>query len=96
MYGRKPVSVITLFVFTVLIIPCAVCDSVTQLIIFRFLSALAGSAMISCAPGSVSDIVDDDNRALAFSIWSIGPFNGPGNFPFLFLGRVRTNAITII
>lgn len=68
-----------------MIIPCGVSKSVTELIVFRFFGALAGSAMISCAPGSVSDIVDDEHRALAFSIWSIGPFNGPGNsfHPFL-------------
>lgn len=84
MYGRKPVATITLFVFCIMIIPCGVSKSITELIIFRFIGALAGSAMISCAPGSVSDIVDDDHRALAFSIWSIGPFNGPGNNFLLF------------
>lgn len=83
MYGRKAVATITLFVFCIMIIPCGVSKSVAELIVFRFLGALAGSAMIACAPGTVSDIVDDDRRALAFSIWSIGPFNGPGN-SFLF------------
>jgi MFS family permease len=33
--------------------------------------------MISNAPGTVNDIVDEEHRALAFSIWSIGPMNGP-------------------
>jgi MFS family permease len=80
MYGRKPVSMITLFVSCIFIIPCGVSTSISELIIFRFIGALAGSAMISCAPGSVADIVDDDHRALALSIWSIGPFNGPGRF----------------
>lgn len=36
-------------------------------------SALAGAAMISNAPGTVNDIVTEEYRALAFSIWSIGP-----------------------
>lgn len=36
------------------------------------IKAIAGSAMISNAPGTVADIVDDDYRAMAFSIWSIG------------------------
>jgi len=36
-----------------------------------------GAAMISNAPGTVSDIVTEKYRALAFSIWSIGPMNGP-------------------
>lgn len=78
MYGRRPVSIASLFLFTVFIIPCGLCTSVSELIVLRFLGALSGSAMISSAPGSISDMVDDEHRALAFSIWSIGPLNGPG------------------
>ena len=33
--------------------------------------------MISNAPGTVTDITNETYRALAFSIWSIGPMNGP-------------------
>lgn len=78
MYGRKPVSVICLFIFTVLIIPCALADSLTALIVVRFFGACFGSVMVSTAPGMVADLVDDRHRALAISVWSIGPFNGPG------------------
>lgn len=80
-YGRKPVSVICLAIFTVLVIPCALAQSVTTLILVRFINAFFGSVMISTTPGMVADLVDDDQRALAFSIWSIGPLNGPGLFP---------------
>lgn len=79
-YGRKPVCVICLAVFTVLIIPCALAKSVTALIIVRFIAAFFGSVMISTAPGMVADLVDDEHRALAISVWSIGPLNGPGLF----------------
>lgn len=44
----------------------------------RFIGAFAGSVMVASAPGMVADIVDDEHRALAFSIWSVGPLNGPG------------------
>ncbi|CDM35105.1 Major facilitator superfamily [Penicillium roqueforti FM164] len=76
-YGRKPVCVICLAVFTVLIIPCALAKSVTALIVIRFIAAFFGSVMISTAPGMVADLVDDEHRALAISVWSIGPLNGP-------------------
>lgn len=78
MYGRKPVSVGCLLVFTVLIIPCALAKSLSILIAVRFIGACFGSVMISTAPGMVADLVDDEHRALAISIWSIGPLNGPG------------------
>ncbi|THC98321.1 hypothetical protein EYZ11_002182 [Aspergillus tanneri] len=91
-YGRKPVSVTCLFIFTVLIIPCALAKSVVTLVVVRFFGALFGSVMISTAPGMVSDLVNDEQRALAMSIWSIGPVNGPvlgpivGGFVTQYLG----------
>ncbi|KAB8271260.1 major facilitator superfamily domain-containing protein [Aspergillus minisclerotigenes] len=91
-YGRKPVSVGCLFVFMVLIIPCARAESVATLIVVRFIGAFFGSVMISTAPGMVSDLVNDEERALAMSIWSIGPVNGPvlgpiiGGFVTQYLG----------
>lgn len=77
-YGRKPVCVVCLAIFTVLIIPCALGTSVTELIVVRTIGAFFGSVMISTAPGMVADLVDDEHRALAISVWSIGPLNGPG------------------
>lgn len=62
-----------MFFFVILIIPCALATSLAELIIIRFFGALAGSAMIANAPGTISDIVNDEYRALAFSVWSIGP-----------------------
>ena len=76
MYGRRPVYLIAVAAFTVLIIPCALSNNLAQILVLRFFGAIAGAAMISNAPGTVSDIVSDDYRALAFSIWSIGPMNG--------------------
>jgi hypothetical protein len=77
MYGRRPVYLIAVFMFVALIIPCALAQDLPSILVVRFLGAIAGSAMISNAPGTVADIVHDDFRALAFSIWSIGPMNGP-------------------
>lgn len=68
----------------------------------KSLSALCGAAMIANAPGSVSDIVDEEHRALAFSIWSIGPMNGPvtgpliGGFAYQYLGWRWTNWLVVI
>lgn len=77
MYGRRPVYIIAVFCFIVLIIPCALANSLATILAVRFFGAFAGAAMISNAPGTVSDIVPDEWRALAFSIWSLGPMNGP-------------------
>ena len=76
-YGRKPVYMISMFIFMVLLIPCGLATSLVEVLVVRFFGAIAGSAMIANAPGTISDITNDEYRALAFSIWSIGPLNGP-------------------
>jgi MFS family permease len=58
--------------------------------------------MLANAPGTVSDIVNENYRALAFSIWSIGPMNGPvtgpliGGFAAEYLGWRWTNWLVMI
>ncbi|KAF2727606.1 MFS general substrate transporter [Polyplosphaeria fusca] len=102
MYGRRPVYLIAVFMFVVLIIPCALAKTLSTILVVRFFGAIAGAAMISNAPGTVSDIVSDDWRAFAFSIWSIGPMNGPvigpliGGFVFQYMGWRWTNWVVMI
>ncbi|KAF1962444.1 MFS general substrate transporter [Byssothecium circinans] len=102
MYGRRPVYLIAVFLFTALIVPCALAQNLATVLAVRFFGAVCGSAMISNAPGTVSDIVDEDTRALAFSIWSIGPMNGPvigplvAGFVFEYMGWRWTNWVVMI
>ena len=72
-----------MLLFLVLIIPSGVATSLPEILIVRFFGAVAGSCTIANSPGSVSDIVSDEYRALAFSIWSIGPLNGPAFGPII-------------
>ncbi|KAJ4298923.1 hypothetical protein N0V90_004166 [Kalmusia sp. IMI 367209] len=102
MYGRRPVYLIAVAMFIILIIPCALAQNLATILAVRFFGAFAGAAMISNAPGTVSDIVSDDYRALAFSVWSIGPMNGPvigpliGGFVFQYMGWRWTNWVVMI
>ena len=82
-YGRKPVYTISMFFFIVLVIPFATATSMAEIIVVRFFGAVAGSAMIANAPGTIGDLFSDDYRATAFSIWSIGPMNGPTLGPII-------------
>ncbi|KAE9965792.1 hypothetical protein BLS_007383 [Venturia inaequalis] len=102
MYGRRPIYLISIVMFGILTIPCALAPNLEAILISRFFGAIAGSAMISNAPGTVNDIVLEKHRALAFSIWSIGPMNGPvigplvGGFVYQYLGWRWTNWIVLI
>ncbi|KAF4550319.1 Efflux pump FUB11-like protein [Elsinoe fawcettii] len=102
MYGRRPVYIISMGCFIVLLLPCALAKNFAAILATRFFGAFAAAAMISNAPGSVSDIIDEEYRALAFSVWSIGPMNGPvfgpivGGFVFQYMGWRWTYWIVMI
>jgi multidrug resistance protein len=92
MYGRRPVYIFSTAAFVILILPCALAKNIESLLIPRFFGAFAAASLVSNAPGSINDIVVEEYRALAFSIWAIGPLNGPvvgpiiGGFVFEYLG----------
>ncbi|TKA75423.1 hypothetical protein B0A49_05036 [Cryomyces minteri] len=102
MYGRRPIYLIALALFTLLVLPCALAPNIEAILVTRFFGAFAASAMISNAPGTINDISEEEYRALAFSIWSIGPMNGPvigplvGGFVYQYLGWRWTNWVVMI
>lgn len=65
-------------------------------------SALFAAAFIANSPGSVVDVTNEEYRALAMSIWSIAPLNGPvtgpmiGGFVYQYLGWRWSNWIVLI
>lgn len=102
MYGRRPVYILSMASFALLVLPCALATHISSILVARFFGAFAAAAMISNAPGSVNDIVDEKYRALAFSVWSIGPMNGPvigpvvGGFVYQYMGWRWTNWVVMI
>jgi len=76
MYGRRIVYLVALSLFVILVLPCALATNIEAILVTRFFGAFCASALISNAPGTINDIVTEKYRALAFSIWSIGPMNG--------------------
>ncbi|KAK7428723.1 hypothetical protein QQZ08_004818 [Neonectria magnoliae] len=102
LYGRQPVYLVCLSIWALLIIPCALATSLTEILVVRFVGALFGAAMISNSPGSIVDIADPEYLALAMSLWSIAPLNGPslgpliGGFVYQYLGWRWDNWIVLI
>ncbi|PKY03243.1 MFS general substrate transporter [Aspergillus campestris IBT 28561] len=100
--GRRPVYIVSMAIFLVLILPSALASNIESILVSRFFGGFFGSAMMSNSPASVNDIVSDEYRALAFGFWSIGPTNGPvygpiiGGFVFQYLGWRWTNWIVLI
>ncbi|KAH8595280.1 major facilitator superfamily domain-containing protein [Bisporella sp. PMI_857] len=101
-YGRRPVYVVCMGIYCLMVLPCALGKDLATILVVRFFGACAGASMLSNAPGTVGDVVTENYRALAFSIWSLGPMNGPvtgpliGGFTAEYLGWRWTNWLVMI
>lgn len=69
MYGRRPIYLISIVIFVVLLLPTGLAKNFVSIILPRLLSGIAASALVTNSPGTVNDLVNDKYRALAFSIW---------------------------
>ncbi|KAJ6087976.1 hypothetical protein N7467_006890 [Penicillium canescens] len=76
-YGRRPIYIISVLLFALFILPVALAENIETILISRFFGGFFGGTMIASAPGSVTDVTDDQYRALALSFWSLGTMNGP-------------------
>jgi MFS family permease len=89
-YGRKPVYIVSYFLFlgkspldflafneTVWQIPTALAKNIATIIITRFLAGFSGSAFLSVAGGSITDMWIKEQVAWPMAIYTIGAFLGP-------------------
>ncbi|KAF9894102.1 hypothetical protein FE257_009075 [Aspergillus nanangensis] len=83
LWGRWPIFLVNALCFTVMFLPSALATSAAGLIVVRFFSGLFGSAFVANSPGVIADMIDGEYRALAISIWSLGPLNGPVSGPII-------------
>jgi hypothetical protein len=76
-YGRKPIYVCSLALFMIWLIPCAVAKGTATMLVSRFFNAVAGSAFLSVAGGTVGDLFPSDKLSLPMTIYTASPFVGP-------------------
>ncbi|VUC29996.1 unnamed protein product [Clonostachys rosea] len=80
-YGRTIVLQVSNIMFLAFNIGCGLATSKTQMLIFRFLSGIGGSAPLAIGGGVLSDLFSSDERGKAVSIYSIAPLIGPAMGP---------------
>jgi multidrug resistance protein len=76
-YGRRPVYLISLAAFVLLGFPVAFANNAAVFFIFRFLTGFAGSAFLSVAGGTVSDLYSINDAYMPMSLYTSSPFLGP-------------------
>lgn len=82
-YGRRPVYILGNLFFCILIICCAVSNSLGMLIAFRFLAGCAGSIPITLGGATIGDMFSADRRGAAMAVWGMGPLLGPTIGPLI-------------
>ncbi|KAL1968655.1 hypothetical protein VTN77DRAFT_1481 [Rasamsonia byssochlamydoides] len=81
MFGRVIVLQVANLFYLVWNIACGVARTKGQLIAFRFLSGLGGSAPLAIGGGVLSDCFRPEERGKAMAIYSVAPLLGPAVGP---------------
>ncbi|CAN6600378.1 probable drug/proton antiporter Yhk8p [Trichomonascus vanleenenianus] len=82
-YGRRPVYFVGFLGYIAFQVPTAFGKNIETIIIGRFFSGFFGSVFLSNVPGTISDIFDKQELGLPMSVYSLGPFAGPGIGPLI-------------
>lgn len=81
MYGRAIVLQTSNLLYFFFNLGCGLAQSKSQMIIFRFLSGLGGSAPLALGGGVLSDLFYPEQRGKAISVYSLAPLLGPALGP---------------
>lgn len=76
-FGRRPLFLINLALFTLMQIPTALSPNIGSFIACRTLSGLFGSVTVANGGGSVSDLFIASERANVLGVYLLGPLLGP-------------------
>lgn len=82
-YGRRPIYLVSMVMFTIWIIPSAVAKGMATMIVARFLDGFAGSAFLAVAAGTVVDLFEPKQIAFPMMIYTASPFLGPTLGPIM-------------
>jgi MFS family permease len=77
MYGRKPIYIVSVSFFLIFIIPSAAAQNIQTMLVGRFFDGVAGSAFLSVAAGTVSDLFLPGDIQKPMMVYTLAPFLGP-------------------
>nr|QFR37083.1 MFS transporter [Cyberlindnera americana] len=95
--GRQPVYFISLFLYTIFNIPCAVAKNIGTVLVCRFLCGVWASSGLSLVGGSIADMFTTETRGEAIAYFAFAPYCGPVFGP-LICGwiHIKTERLDII
>lgn len=75
--GRQPVYFISLLLYVIFNIPCAVAKNIGTLLVCRFLCGVWASSGLCLVGGSIADMFPTETRGTAIAMFSFAPYCGP-------------------
>lgn len=75
--GRRPVYIISLGLYVIFNIPCALSPNIGGLLVCRFLCGVFSSSGLSLAGGTIADIWNIEDRGMAIAYFAAAPYCGP-------------------
>ncbi|EPE26385.1 MFS general substrate transporter [Glarea lozoyensis ATCC 20868] len=82
-YGRKWIYLMSMFLFLLFLVPCAVAQNIQTMLVGRFLDGLAGSAFLSVAAGTVADLFVPSEIQNPMTVYTVAAFIGPAVGPVI-------------
>ncbi|EPQ55542.1 MFS general substrate transporter [Gloeophyllum trabeum ATCC 11539] len=76
-YGRNIVYRVSYLLFFAFTWPIVFAPNIAVFLVFRFITGFCGSAFLSVAGGSVSDLFDNRSVANPMAVYTMSPFIGP-------------------
>ncbi|KAJ5090078.1 spermine transporter [Penicillium argentinense] len=75
--GRRPVYIISISLYVIFNIPCALSPNIGGLLVCRFLCGVFSSSGLSLAGGTIADIWSIEERGMAIAYFAAAPYCGP-------------------
>ncbi|KAK9461990.1 major facilitator superfamily domain-containing protein [Lipomyces oligophaga] len=82
-YGRRIIYIISFFFYIVFQFPIAFSKNITAVLVNRLLAGLSGSAFMSVAGGTVSDLFQKSQLGKPMMAFTAAPFLGPSIGPLM-------------
>lgn len=82
-FGRQQLYIVTLFLFTMLQIGCALVHNIAGLVILRFLTGILCSPSLATGAASIGDVVKPQYVPLLLGVWSMSAYAAPVMGPLL-------------
>ncbi|KAG6336124.1 hypothetical protein ID866_2962 [Astraeus odoratus] len=82
-YGRRPLFIVTFFIYTCFQVGCALAPNTASLLVFRFLGGTFAACPLTNSGALIGDIWDARRIGVASAIFAVAPFAGPGVGPLV-------------